>query len=218
VSAKSKAMMGEFLSSINLPTNKDKLTPIKEEWFSSLIPSALKVSNAPQPSTYEWEIRLDSSNFTNWHKSLQRHSIFFDGASKGNPGEADGGGVIIDPEEIKVLSYSWGIDKDINNIVEALALWQGLSQAQFRNITDLNVFGDSHIIIQALSCKNLTKHMRLRKILQKIKLLMSTFRAIHLFHILRELNGEADKEDNKAVMLRKGVLLLNGVEGSENLP
>jgi hypothetical protein len=167
VSAKAKAMMGDFLSSINLPANKDKLTPIEEEWLSSLIPSALKVSTAPQPSTFEWEIRLDPSTFTNWRKSLQRHSLFFDGASKGNPGEAGGGGVIIDPEEIKVLSYSWGIDKDTNNIAEALALWQGLSQAQIMNITDLNVFGDSRIIIQALSCKNLTKHMRLRQILQE---------------------------------------------------
>jgi len=82
-----------------------------------------------------------------WRKSLQRHGLFFDGASKGNPGEVGGGGVIIDLEEINVLSYSWGIDKDTNNIVVALALWQGLSQAQIMNITYLNVFGDSRIII-----------------------------------------------------------------------
>jgi ribonuclease HI len=184
VSAKAKAMLGDFLSSIKFPTNKYKLTPIEEEWLSSLIPSALKVSTAPQPSTYEWEIRLDPSNFTNRCKSLQRHSLFFDGSSKGNPDEAGRGGVIIDLEEINVLSYSWGINKDTNNIAESLALWQGLSQAQLMNITDLNVFGCSRIIIQSLSCKNLTKHMRLKQILQKIKLLMSTFRAIHLFHIL----------------------------------
>jgi ribonuclease HI len=218
VSAKSRAMMGEFLSSINLPSNKDKLTPIEEEWLSSLIPSVLKVSTAPQPSTYEWEIRLDPLNFTNSCKSLQRNSLFFEKASKGNTGEAGGGGLIIDPEEIKVISYSWGIGKDTNNIVEALALWEGLSQAQLRNITDLNVFGDSRIIIQALSCKNLTKHMRLRQILQKIRLLMSTFRSIHLFQILQELNGEADKEDKKVVLLSKGALLLNRIKGSDKLP
>ena len=122
VSEKAKAMIVDFLSSINLPENKNKLTPKEEEWLSSLIPSALKVSIAPQPSTFEWEIRLDPSTFTNWHKSLQRHSLFFDEASKGNPSEAGKGGVIIDPEEIKVLSYSRGIDKDTNNIAEPLAL------------------------------------------------------------------------------------------------
>jgi hypothetical protein len=106
VSAKSKAMMVEFLSSINFLANKDKLTPNEEEWLSSLIPSAFKVSIAPQPSTFEWEIILDPSTFTNWRKSLQRHSLFLDGASKGNPGEVGEGAVIIDLEEIKVLSYS----------------------------------------------------------------------------------------------------------------
>ena len=47
---------------------------------------------------------------------------------------------------------------------------------------------------------------------------MSTFHAIHLFHILRELNGEADKEANKAVFLSKGVLLLEKTEGFDKLP
>jgi hypothetical protein len=127
VSEKAKEMMVDFLTSINLSANKDKFTPNEEEWLSSLIPSALKVSIAPQPSTFEWEIKLDPSTFTNWRKSLQRHSLFFDGASKGNPIEAGEGGVIIDHAEIKVLSYSWGISKDTNNIAEALSLWQGLS-------------------------------------------------------------------------------------------
>jgi hypothetical protein len=60
--------------------------------------------------------------------------------------------------------------------------------------------------------------MRLRQILQKIKLLMSTFHSIHLFHILGELNGEVDKEANKAVLLSKGVLILDGIEGLDKLP
>jgi ribonuclease HI len=218
VIAKAKATMGEFLSSIHLPTNKGRLTPNEEEWLSSLIPSTLKVTIASKPPTFQWEIRLDPSTFTVWRKSLQRHSLFFDGASKGNPDEASGGGVLIDPKEIKVLSYSWGIDKDTNNIAEALALWKGLSQAQIMNITDLNVFGDSCIIIQALSSKNLTRHMRLKQILKKIKLFMTTFQSIQLFRIMRELNGEADKEANKAVLLSKGVLSLDGTEGFDKLP
>jgi hypothetical protein len=120
--AKAKAMMGDFLSSIHFPANKSRLTPNEEDWLSSLIPSTLKVTIVSEPPTFQWEIRLDPSTFTNWHKSLQRHSLFFDGASKGNPDEASGGGVIIDPKEIKVISYSWGIDKDTNNIVESLDL------------------------------------------------------------------------------------------------
>jgi hypothetical protein len=82
------------------------------------------------------------------------------------------------------------------------------------NITELNVFEDSHIIIQALSSKNLPSHMRLKK----IKLLLTTFQSIQLFHILRELNDEVDKEANKVVLLSKGVLSLDGNEGYDKLP
>jgi ribonuclease HI len=217
VIAKAKAMMRDFLSSIHLPANKGRLTPNEEDWLSILIPSTLKVTIAPESPTFQWEIRLDPSTFTMWCKSLQRHSLFFDEASKGNPGEAGGGGVIIDREEIKVLSYSWGIDKNTNNIVEALALWQGLSQAQIMNITDLNVFGDSRIIIQALSSKNLTSDTRLGQFLKKIKILMTTFQSIQLFHIRWELNGEVDKNANKITQLSKGVLSLDGTKGFNRL-
>jgi ribonuclease HI len=154
-----------------------------------------------------------------WRKSLQRHNLFFDRASKGNLSATGGGGVLIDLEEIKVLSYSWGIVKDTNNIVEALTLWQGLSQALAMNITELNVFGDSRIIIQYLSSKNLTSHMRLKQILKKTKLLLTTFQSIQLFHILwPELNGEAYKEANKVVLLNKGILSLDENKGYDKLP
>ena len=92
--------------------------------------------------------------------------------------------MLIDPKEIKVLSYSWGIGEDTNNVAEALSLWKGISQALAKNITDLNVFGDSRVIIQALSSQILPSHMRLRQILKKIKLLLVSFQSIHLFHIL----------------------------------
>ena len=114
--------------------------------------------------------------------------------------------------------YSWGINEDTNNITKALSLSQGLSQALAKNIIDLNVFGDSRIIIQALSSKILTSHMRLMQILKKIKLFMDNFQSIHLFHILRELNDEIDKEENKASLLRKGVLSLDVNEGYDKLP
>jgi len=218
VVAKVKALMMDFLSSIHLPAKKGNLTSIEEEWMSNILPNPLKVEIAPTPPTNKWEIKLDSSSFTKWRNSLQKHSLFFDGASKGNTGATGGGGVLIDPEERKILSYSWGIGKDTNNIAEVLALWQGLSQALAKNITDLNVFGDSHIIIQALSSKILPSHMQLRQILKKMKLLLVSFQSIHLFQILQELNDEANKEANKAALLSKGVLYLDGNKGYDKLP
>ena len=45
-----------------------------------------------------WEIRLDKSQFGNWMKERKMFKLFFDRASKGNPGMVGGEGVIICPE------------------------------------------------------------------------------------------------------------------------
>lgn len=116
---------------------------------------------------------MDSSNFTDWRKSLHKHSLFFNGASKENPG---GGGVLFDPEDILEFSLSLGIGVDTNNIIEALALWQGLYQTLAYGISEVNVFGDSRVIIQALVTHKLPTQLRLRQIVRNIQTLLTSFR------------------------------------------
>ena len=60
---------------------------------------------------------------------------------------ARGGGVFIDLEDKQEFSFSRGIGVDINNLTEALALWQGLFQALAHGIYEINVYGDSSLII-----------------------------------------------------------------------
>ena len=50
-----------------------------------------------------------------WQVSLSYHSLFFDDASKGNPGIAGGGGVFISANGAVVSSYSWGLGIESNN-------------------------------------------------------------------------------------------------------
>ena len=105
-----------------------------------------------------------------------------------------GGGILLKPDEILELSYSWGIGEDTNSIMEALALWQGLYQAK-----EINVFGYSLIVIQYLITNKHPNDMRLRKIHKKIKLLIKFVGNTKIFHILRDLYGQDDKETNEAV-------------------
>ena len=58
--------------------------------------------------------------------NLQRKILLFDGASKGNPGEEGGGGVLITLNGFQETIYSWGLGDEINNVTEALSLWKGL--------------------------------------------------------------------------------------------
>jgi hypothetical protein len=69
--------------------------------------------------------------------------LSFDGASKGNPGQAGGGGLIEKPNAGILLRYAIGLGTASNNHVEAMALWQGLCHAQNIGIRDLIIIGDS---------------------------------------------------------------------------
>ena len=44
-----------------------------------------------------WQIRHSEKEFSDWWKSKNKATIFFDGASKGNPGKVGAGGVIFSP-------------------------------------------------------------------------------------------------------------------------
>jgi ribonuclease HI len=136
--------------------------------------------------------------------------LFFDGASKSNPGEVGGGGVLLGFDEKLILKYSWGLGIESNNLAEALALWQGLAQAIYHAISDLTVVGDSRLIIQSIIAQRLPSNCRLRQILRKIQVLLSSFRHIDFFHVLRKHNDAADQAANEALPLGKGYICLNG--------
>ena len=59
---------------------------------------------------------MEKQEFLDWRKSLRKHNLFFDGAAKANPGAIGGGGILLDPDGVTILSYSWGLGVDTNNI------------------------------------------------------------------------------------------------------
>lgn len=61
-------------------------------------------------------------------------SLFFDGASRRNPGEAGAGGVLIGLEEEIEVQFVRGIRHATNNQMKFLALWKGLEMALIRNV------------------------------------------------------------------------------------
>ena len=90
----------------------------------------------------------NSKKFRNWWTKLDCHTLFFDGASKGNPGMTGVGGVIFDPGGNKKEDFAWGLGRSTNNHAEWLALLKGLEIALFLGTRDLVVFGDSLLVIR----------------------------------------------------------------------
>ena len=160
-----KALLGDFIRSrpslcLHSPLSRDE-----EVWFESLHPGAFRGLSIKVPLLQNWEIRKDKEGFETWCKEQGRSLLFFDRAAKGNPGEAGGGGVLYDPEGNMNLTYSWNLGIDSNNMAEALALWQGLSQAIRLGIQDLMVVGDSRLIIHHLICRSFPSSTHLRQVI-----------------------------------------------------
>ena len=163
------------------------------------------------PHKASWEIRLAEMDFIKWRSVLNEWCLFFDGASKGNPGQAGGGGggIIFEPSGKIHLSYAWGLGQASNNQAEILALWQGLIQARNLNIQKINIFGDSRLIIKAVHTKKKPSNMYLAQIFRKVLLLLSHFRTYKIQHVLRNLNSLADAEANRGALMNKSQLIVN---------
>jgi ribonuclease HI len=56
-------------------------------------------------------------------------NLFFDGASRGNPGAERRGGVICNPGGSIVISYAWGLGTHTNNEAKPFSLYAGIKLA-----------------------------------------------------------------------------------------
>ena len=109
-----------MVRSTKIPQIKAELTEKEKLWMQSF---KIQENNSKFINKLEnWEIRLDNSQFENWLKERKLFKLFFDGASKGNPGEAGGGGVVINPTGKVEIEYPWNIGHETNNMVEAYGL------------------------------------------------------------------------------------------------
>ena len=119
------------------------------------------------------------------------NGVSSDGASKGNPGQAGGGDIILDPSGKLHLSYAWGLGHASNNQAEFLALWQGLNQARKLNIQKITIFGDSRLIVKTLHTKKGPTDINLGQTYRKVLLLLTHFSNHKAYHVLRNLNNLA---------------------------
>ena len=104
---KVNVLFGEVVSISKIPNNKENLTDNEKNWMESL--NIMDVNNMAAKKLDEWDVRMDKSQFENWLRERKNFKLFFDGASKGNPGRAGGGGVVIDAGRKVEIEYDWNI-------------------------------------------------------------------------------------------------------------
>jgi ribonuclease HI len=128
--------------------------------------------------------------------------IFCDGGSRGNPGPAAIGAVILDvtdgaPEPVGSVSETIGIAT--NNVAEYTALIRALEVAAPFGADRIEVRADSQLIIRQLEGRYRVKHPSLLPLYQQARRLLASYSEVDLLHVRREENTEADALVNAAL-------------------
>ena len=140
--------------------------------------------------------------------------IFFDGASKGNPGVSGVGGLVFSPDRLSSFRFCWGLGIMSDNQAECYSFLMASQLAKEKGFMSVQIYGDSEILINALNSSASLNNFALNAILQRIRRNLKEFAKIDAFHILRDLNNSADALANKACLLAPGFFSINGEPSS----
>ena len=128
--------------------------------------------------------------------------IFCDGGSRGNPGPAGIGAVLLDvsqdpPTVIGTVSEAIGIAT--NNVAEYQALVSGLELAEAFRAHRIEVRADSQLLIRQLEGRYRVKNAGLQPLYRRAMTLLKDYTEVDLQHVYREDNVEADALVNRAL-------------------
>ena len=126
-------------------------------------------------------------------------NLYFDGASRGNPGKAAYGCVVYDNEGNELFFENKYIGNMTNNVAEYCGLIQGLELCIKNNINEINVYGDSMLILEQMKGKWRVKSDNLIPYWQQAKNLEKKFSKITYNHVYRKNNKRADQLANMAL-------------------
>jgi ribonuclease HI len=123
--------------------------------------------------------------------------VFIDGASKGNPGPAGIGVLILDKNENEISKISEKIEVTTNNVAEYTALLRAITECQKLNLLSVKFYTDSQLLARQINGVYKIKDQRLQSLYIKIKGKLLGFKNWEITHIPREKNSVADKLANE---------------------
>ncbi|XP_066340737.1 uncharacterized protein [Miscanthus floridulus] len=129
--------------------------------------------------------------------------LHFDGASKGNPGKA-GAGAVLMTEDGRVVSRihegrGVGFRSADFNPIDALTL--RLKQAIDHGFESIKVYGDSQLVCKQVNGDWQTKNQNMKELCNEVRQLKENFNSFEISHVPREWNAEADRQANMGIRL-----------------
>ena len=127
--------------------------------------------------------------------------LYFDGASKGNPGiSAVGVSILNTNQQTVIVEKSIYLGHTTNNAAEYAGLVHGLQLAQQHGVTRINIYTDSMLVVNHLKGIYKVRNSRLEPLYNRaIELLKLFGDGYEITHIPRAKNARADELANEAV-------------------
>ncbi|AIT61529.1 bifunctional RNase H/acid phosphatase [Corynebacterium doosanense] len=127
--------------------------------------------------------------------------VYTDGGSRGNPGVAGSGSVLIDASSKQVLAeiaYAFS-EPTSNNVAEYRGLIEGLRAAVDLGADEAYVFMDSKLVVEQMSGRWKIKHPDMQKLALEARDLAAKLKAVNYTWIPRAQNKQADALSNVAM-------------------
>jgi ribonuclease HI len=127
-----------------------------------------------------------------------RVHVYFDGACRGNPGPSAVGWVLVDEDGI-VAEGGETIGRATNNQAEYEALIRGLEVAARYGYDEVEIRGDSELIVKQVNGAWNTNDPTLREYRVRVHELLNEFAEHSITHVPRGTNERADRLANEAL-------------------
>lgn len=125
-------------------------------------------------------------------------TIFTDGASRNNPGEA-GAGIFIIQDSMPIERIARYLGRTTNNVAEYSAAIIGLEHAVRLRASSVKLCADSELLVKQLNGQYKVKNEGLKPLHAKVKELIAKIGSVEVQYIPRDQNREADALANKAI-------------------
>jgi ribonuclease HI len=128
-----------------------------------------------------------------------------DGGSRGNPGPAGYGAVVLDPDTDEVLvERAEGLGVTTNNVAEYRGLIAGLRAAVELGATEVDVRMDSKLVVEQMSGRWKIKHPAMQPLAQEAAQLVREIGSVRFEWVPRLRNSRADALANQAMDAQAG--------------
>jgi ribonuclease HI len=122
-----------------------------------------------------------------------------DGGARGNPGPAAIGVVLRDGDGEIVEQHGERIGRATNNVAEYRALLAGIEMASARGAEELELIGDSELVVRQVEGRYKVKDATMRELHTEVKRALAGFESWSIHHVRREKNSDADRLVNQAL-------------------